>query len=108
MSQQYKKPKVSNHNGDKPVRHPIKAHDLKPGYIVWLPTSTIERRKMIRQLEVHCAHSEALPLTAYNHPVVVLKISNLPSGNSNRDVFAIVAKVRPLSQNAMRLRATKC
>lgn len=30
---------------------------------------------------------------AYNHPAVVLEITNLPSGDSNRDVFVIIAIV---------------
>lgn len=96
MSQKYKR-KVSNHDGDNSVRRAIKAHDLQPGCIVWLPASAIERRKVISQFKApRTDNDQELPSKAYNHPVVVLKVMTVPSRNLNRDVFASVAMVRLL------------
>lgn len=89
MSQKYKRK-------DNSVRRAIKAHDLQPGCIVWLPASAIERRKVIRQFKApRTDNDQELPSKAYNHPVVVLKVMTV-SRNLNRDVFAIVAMVRLL------------
>lgn len=95
------KGKTRDRNGDSFVRQPIRAHDLQPGYIVWLRASAIERGQMIRQFEYnHNVQSagidQALPLEALNHPAVVLEIMNLPSRESNHDELVIVAMVRLL------------
>lgn len=92
---------IRDRNGGSFVRQPIRAHNLQPGYIVWLPASAIERGQMIRQFEYnHNVQSagidQALPLEALNHPAVVLEIMNLPSRESNHDELVIVAMVRLL------------
>lgn len=93
---------TSNRNKDSSIRQPVRAHDLRPGNIVWLPRqSEIENSHMIRQFE-HSSHNvqraeidQALPESAYNHPVVALEIKNFPSSHSNGDDdYVIVSLVR--------------
>ena len=100
MSRKHKG-KIRDRSGDSFLRQPIRAHDLQPGYIVWLPAFAIKRGQVIRRLEYnHNVQSadidQALPLEALNHPAVVLEIMNLPSRDSNHDELVIVAMVRLL------------
>lgn len=83
------------------ARHAIRAHEIQPGYIVWLPASAIERGKIIRQFasknKVQAADTDnVLPSEAYDHPVVVLEIVDLPRRDSNHNIFVIAAMVRLL------------
>lgn len=98
MSRKYRQ-KAHSHDRNSSVRRAIKHHDLQPGYVVWLPASATERGRMIRQsaykTQVHGEDiDQVLPPEAYNHPVVVLKVVDVPNINSNRDIFVIVAMVR--------------
>ncbi len=91
--------KTGYRNRDSSARQPIRAHTLKPGDIVWLPPSAIEKGQMIRRFEhnynVQGARIDQVLLSeVYNHPVVVLEIMNLPSRDSNGDDYIIVAMVR--------------
>lgn len=98
MSRKLKR-KPSSRNRDSSARQPIRAQDLQPGNIVWLPLSAMEKSQLIRRFEYNhkvpsADNDQVLPPEAYNHPMVVLGIMNLPSRHSNRDDYAIVANVR--------------
>ena len=59
----------------------------------------MEKSQLIRRFEYNqkvpsADNDQVLPPEAYNHPMVVLGIMNLPSRHSNRDDYAIVANVR--------------
>lgn len=87
---------TSNRKSHSSARQDIRAHDLQPGCIAWLPTSAIDKSQMIRRFEYnHNVQStdidQVLPSEAYNHPVVILEIMNLPSRG---DDYVIVAMVR--------------
>lgn len=97
---------TSNRNRDSSVRQPVRAHDLRPGNIVWLPRqSEIENSHTIRKFE-HTSHKvqraeidQPLSESAYNHPVVVLEIKNFSSSHSNGDDdYVIVSLVRNFRQ----------
>lgn len=91
--------KHSSRNRDSSGRQPIRAQDLQPGNIVWLPLSAMEKSQLIRRFEYNhkvpsTDNDQVLPSEAYNHPVVVSDIMNLSSRHSNGEDYVIVAKVR--------------
>lgn len=84
---------------DSSARQPIGSRNVQPGNIVWLPLSAMEKSHLIRRSEYNhkvpsVVNDQVLPPEAYNHPVVVLDIMNLPSRHSNQDDYVIVANVR--------------
>lgn len=124
------KRKSSNRNRDNrnrdssAARQPVKAHELRPGNIVWLPQSAIEKSHKILQFEHrrnvqstdidqalreeaknrHNVQStkidQGLREAAYNHPVVVLQIINPHSRYSDGDDdYVVVSMVSNTSGN---------
>lgn len=99
-------PKGSNCNNDSSGRQPVRSGELRPGNIVWLPESAMQKSQMIRAFDhSHEVQSrnidEVLPKEAYNHPVVVLEIMHLPPSrhSDGDDDYVIVSKVRTFSRN---------